>query len=271
MKIQNRLTLLFSFLFGVILFAFIVGVYQFYSNRCKEDYFERLHLRGVLKVDLIDGETVAPDVLHALYENTPPNYEPQVTIFNKDGKLIYRDKKNTLPEQDYQNLIRQIHSSGSCCIWNDNKQTYGFAIEGDKTNYVVFATGQDMHGEAQLRTLRTVLAVAYLITILFIVLTVRLFTKQAFSPVSKMSDKAKDITLSSQLDIRLDEGNRKDELAKLAITFNQMLSQLEKAFNAQNSLSTTSHTNSALLFLPSSRNWNSPETNPATEKRTMKQ
>ena len=54
MKIQNRLTLLFSFLFGVILFAFIVGVYQFYSNRCKEDYFERLHLRGVLKVDLID-------------------------------------------------------------------------------------------------------------------------------------------------------------------------------------------------------------------------
>lgn len=233
MKIQNRLTLLFSFLFGVILFAFIVGVYQFYSNRCKEDYFERLHLRGVLKVDLIDGETVAPDVLHALYENTPPNYEPQVTIFNKDGKLIYRDKKNTLPEQDYQNLIRQIHSSGSCCIWNDNKQTYGFAIEGDKTNYVVFATGQDMHGEAQLRTLRTVLAVAYLITILFIVLTVRLFTKQAFSPVSKMSDKAKDITLSSQLDIRLDEGNRKDELAKLAITFNQMLSQLEKAFNAQ--------------------------------------
>lgn len=83
MKIQNRLTLLFSFLFGIILFGFIVGVYQFYSNRSREDYFQRLHLKAALKVDLIDGETIAPDVLHAFYENIPPNYEPQVTITEK--------------------------------------------------------------------------------------------------------------------------------------------------------------------------------------------
>lgn len=233
MKIQNKLTLLFSFLFGVILFAFIVGVYQFYSNQCKEDYFERLHLRAALKADLIDGETIAPDVLHAFYENTPPNFEPHVTIYGEDGKLIYRDKRNTLPEQEYDSLIHHIRTSGACCVWNDDKQTYGFAIEGYKTNYIVFATGKDVRGEEQLRILRTALTVAYLIAMLFIVLTVRLFTKQAFSPISRMADKVKHITLSSQLNIRLDEGNRKDELAKLAITFNQMLAQLEKAFNAQ--------------------------------------
>ena len=233
MKIQNRLTLLFSFLFGAILFTFIIGVYHFYSNQCQEDYFERLHLRAALKVDLIDGETIAPDVLHAFYENTPPNFEPQVTIFGEDGKLIYRDKKNTLPDQEYDSLIHQIRTSGSCCIWNDDKQTYGFSIEGYKTNYIVFATGKDIRGQEQLKMLRMVLGVAYLIAMLFIVLTVRLLTKQAFSPISRMTDKVKDITLSSQLDIRLDEGNRKDELAKLAITFNQMLAQLGKAFNAQ--------------------------------------
>ena len=233
MKVQNKLTLLFSFLFGIILLSFIVGVYLFYSNQCKEDYFERLHLRAALKVDLIDGETIAPDVLHAFYENTPPNFEPQVTIYGEDGKLIYRDKRHTLPEQKYDSLIHQIRACGDCCVWNDDKQTYGFSIEGYKTNYIVFATGKDIRGEAQLQTLRMVLGVAYLITMLFIVLTVRLFTKQAFSPVSQMTDKVKDITLSNQLDIRLDEGNRKDELAKLAITFNQMIAQLEKAFNAQ--------------------------------------
>lgn len=233
MKIQNRLTLLFSFLFGAILFAFIVGVYHFYSNQCKNYYFERLHLRAALKVDLIDGETIAPDVLHAFYENTPPDFEPQITVFGGNGKLIYRDNKNTLPRQEYDSLSHYIRTIGACCIWNGDKQTYGFAIEGCKTNYIVFATGQDIRGAAQLRTLRTVLGVAYLIAMLFIVLTVRLFTKQAFSPVSKMTDKARDITLSSELNIRLDEGNRKDELAKLAITFNRMLAQLEKAFNAQ--------------------------------------
>lgn len=233
MKIQNRLTLLFSFLFGIILFVFIVGVYQFYSNQSKEDYFQRLHLRAALKVDIIDGETIAPDVLHAFYENIPLNSEPLVTIYGEDGKLIYRDKKHTLPGENYDTLIHQIRKNGSCCVWHGEKQTYGFAIEGYKTNYIVFATGQDARGEAQLRVLKMVLAIAYLIAMLFIVLTVRLLTKQAFRPIARMTDKVKDITLSNQLDIRLDEGNRKDELARLAITFNKMIAQLERAFNAQ--------------------------------------
>lgn len=233
MKIQNKLTLLFSFLFGIILFAFILGVYQFYCNKIKEDYFERLHLRAALKVDLIDGETIAPDVLHVLYENTPPNLEPQVTIYNENGTLIYRDKKNHVPVSDYQTLFDQVRHKGVCRIWNEDKQTYGFRIEGYKTNYIVFATGYNLNGNNQLSTLRMVLGVAYLIAMLFIVLTIRLLTKQAFRPVSRMTDKAKAITLSNHLHIRLDEGNRKDELAKLAITFNQMLSQLETAFDAQ--------------------------------------
>ncbi|HJD75960.1 ATP-binding protein [Bacteroides reticulotermitis] len=233
MKIQNRLTLLFSFLFGIILFGFIVGVYQFYSNRSREDYFQRLHLKAALKVDLIDGETIAPDVLHAFYENIPPNYEPQVTIYGEDGRLIYRDKKNALPEKEYRDLLPRIHKSGPCCVWHEDKQIYGFAIEGYKTNYIVFATGKDVRGEEQLQTLKMVFAVAYLIVMLFIVLTVRLLTKQAFRPVARMTAQVKDITHSNQLNIRLDEGNRKDELAGLAITFNRMIAQLEKAFNAQ--------------------------------------
>jgi two-component system sensor histidine kinase ArlS len=51
-----------------------------------------------------------------------------------------------------------------------------------------------------------------------------------------MTKKVSDITDLHQLDIRLDEGNRRDELAHLAITFNNMLSQLQSSFNAQKQL-----------------------------------
>lgn len=136
MKIQNKLTLVFSFLFGMILLFFVIGIYQYYNNGCKND-----------------------------------------------------------------------------CN--------------------VLAIGYDAYEAARLQMLRTALTAAYLIAMLFIILTVRLLIKQAFRPVSRMTDKVKDITLSNHLNIRLDEGNRRDELAKLAITFNEMLSQLERAFDAQ--------------------------------------
>ncbi|MCH4155515.1 MAG: HAMP domain-containing histidine kinase [Muribaculaceae bacterium] len=235
MKIQNKLSLVFSLIFGGILLIFIFGVYQFFSNKCTEDYFDRLHLRAAVKIDLIDGEYVAPDILQTMYENLPPNLEPQITVYNAaDGSLIYRDKESGTPPPIYKSLVRQIRSNRLAVkTWDGNMQVYGFMIEGNKAMYVVMARGHDTQGTKQMNTLRNIMLVAFLIVMIAIILTVRLMTKQAFTPVSKMTDKVKDITLSNHLGIRLDEGNRKDELAKLAIMFNQMLASLEKSFDAQ--------------------------------------
>lgn len=234
MKIKTKLTLIFSIIFGVILLVFIVGVYHFYSNKCHEDYFERLHLRAAIKVDLIDGEAIDPEIFHLLYENASKNYEPQVSIYKYDsGTLIYHDKKGSLPEKEKQQVMEQICATGQCKAWHDNKQTYGFLIEGNKGDYIVTATGHDQNGFDQLHALKMALSVAYCIAMLCIVLTLRIFIKQAFYPVSQMIEKVQDITASNHLSIRLNEGNRKDELAELAITFNRMLAQLETAFEAQ--------------------------------------
>jgi signal transduction histidine kinase len=47
-----------------------------------------------------------------------------------------------------------------------------------------------------------------------------------------MVKRVEEIT-ATNLDLRVDEGNRKDEIAELAITFNQMLNRLENSFDAQ--------------------------------------
>lgn len=233
MKIKTKLALIFSIIFGIVLLLFILGVYRFYSQKCHDDFFDRLHLRAAVKVDLIDGGTVEPEILHLLYENSPQNYEPQVTIFNKAGKLIYHDKQSSLPEIEQKEMIKQIQKAGTRRIWHGEKQTYGFLIEGLKSDYIAIASGYDIHGEAQLRMLRIVFGVAYLIVMICIVFILHLFIKQAFRPISRMIDKVKDINDSNHLDIRIDEGNKKDELAELAITFNRMLEQLETSFDAQ--------------------------------------
>ncbi|WP_321332399.1 HAMP domain-containing sensor histidine kinase [uncultured Bacteroides sp.] len=236
MKIQTKLSLIYSCIFGVILLIFIVAVYFFYSNKSQDDYFERLHIRAALKVDLIDGETISADILHLIYESTPGEYEPMVTIYTKQGKLIYCDKQEVAESNKHLQLIGKVKQKGFCKAWDeDNKQTYGFLIEGLKGEYVVFATGYDVHGFTRLSNLRWMLLTAYLIAMIFIVLTVRLFARQAFRPVSRMIDEVKKNN-PSNLNMRLNEGNRKDELASLAITFNNMLAQLEEAFSEQKRL-----------------------------------
>jgi signal transduction histidine kinase len=47
-----------------------------------------------------------------------------------------------------------------------------------------------------------------------------------------MVDEVEEIT-ATNLDLRIKEGNGKDEIAELAITFNAMLNRLEKSFDAQ--------------------------------------
>lgn len=236
MKIQNRLTLIFSVVFGLILLLFILVVYHYYRNKVHDDYFERLHLQAAVKVDLIDGGMVDKDVLHLLFENTPVRYEPWVTIYTDSGKLVYRDAKFQLNSYQRTRVFNKIKTAGVCEEWFGDQQLYGMYIQGQKGYYFASAMGYDVRGMGQLRALRMVLGVAYLAMMLLIVLTVRLFTKQAFNPVARMTKMVSDITDLHQLDIRLDEGNRKDELAHLAITFNNMLAQLRSSFDAQKQL-----------------------------------
>ncbi|MEG1573834.1 MAG: HAMP domain-containing sensor histidine kinase, partial [Bacteroidales bacterium] len=145
----------------------------------------------------------------------------------------YQDKQKLLSKNLVQKVINQTLTKGECRLWYNNYQIYSFLIEGSKGDYVVTATGYDENGFDQLQTLKIVLCIAYLIIMLFIIFALRIFIRQAFSPISLMVDKVKNITKSQQLDIRLDEGNQKDELSELAVTFNQMLTKIETSFEAQ--------------------------------------
>src|SRR5574344_1907413 len=115
MKIQHKLTVIFSFVFGLILLLFIIVVYHYYRNKVHADYFERLHLQAAVKVDLIDGGMVDRDVLHLLFD--------------------------------------KIRTIGVCEEWFGTHQLYGMYIQGQKGYYMATAMGYDIRGMGQLSTL----------------------------------------------------------------------------------------------------------------------
>jgi signal transduction histidine kinase len=60
------------------------------------------------------------------------------------------------------------------------------------------------------------------------------FAGRALQPINRIIKQLDTIT-ASNMDLRLDEGNRTDEIAQLSLRFNQMLERLQEAFRLQKS------------------------------------
>ena len=92
-----------------------------------------------------------------------------------------------------------------------------------------------------LSELRKILLWSILFSVWLSVLLSYFFSKKAIQPISQIIKSVKDIN-SLRLSNRLNEGNRKDEIDQLAITFNEMLTNLEIAFkNQEDFVSNASH------------------------------
>lgn len=103
------------------------------------------------------------------------------------------------------------------------------------------ASAQDYMGKIQLEKLRESLVYSFLFGVLITIVLGFIFAGQSLKPISAMNKEISTIT-AYNLRKPLNEGNRQDEIAQLAINFNQMLERLEESFDLQRSfVSNASH------------------------------
>jgi signal transduction histidine kinase len=98
--------------------------------------------------------------------------------------------------------------------------------------YIVAISAVDKRGQRSLLELRNWLIGGYLSSLLFVFFAGIYYATRAMSPISDIRQKAERIS-ATDMHIRIDEGNKKDELSQLAHAFNDMLGRLEAAFNSQ--------------------------------------
>lgn len=99
----------------------------------------------------------------------------------------------------------------------------------------------DKSRAGNLAELRKILFWSIIFSIWLSVLFSYFFATRAIKPITNIIKSVKEIN-SLKLNTRLDEGDKKDEIAQLAITFNEMLSDLEIAFrNQEDFVSNASH------------------------------
>ena len=233
MTIRNKLTLLLTTILAALLLAFISFIYFSFSENREDEYYTILRNTAITKAKLLLDAKVAPQVLQLIYSHSENTlFQEEVAIYDTSFNLLYHDGVEIDKVKETRKMIDEIVYKKEIRFYQGNVQVVGFLFHHNNKNYVLTGAAADEYGYAKLLNLRFTLFIAFCAAIVFIFFSSRFIANKALQPVADMVDKVQEIT-ANNLDLRINTGNNKDEIAELAITFNAMLDRLEKSFNAQ--------------------------------------
>lgn len=232
MNIRNRLLVQFSAIVLSILIIFATGVWYFSSSHRKSEYYARLEDRATNTARLLlDVEEVGAELLNLIDRNTNALFEERIAVFNQNNQLVYFNPPEGGPKYDKPD-IDATRKKGQHKYNNKQREILGITYNYKDQEYVIIISAFDKFGYSKLQNLQWVLISFFLFGLIITLVFGIFFSKRALAPISNVINQVNNIT-GSNLNQRVDEGNQKDEIAQLAITFNQMLKRIEDAFILQ--------------------------------------
>ncbi len=233
MMIRNRLTLLFTTVVAAIMLLFAFAVYFFYAHDRQDEFRKLLHQQALMKASLLFDAGVDPTVLQLIYKNSRNVlHQEEVAIYDTAFVLRYHDAVDIDFVKETRPMIDAVKRQKSIAFIQDDWQVVGFLYRHGGQDYVITAAAHDDYGLHTLANLRDILIGLFLSSIVVTLLVSRFLAHQSLKPISSVVSGVEEIT-ATNLDSRLDEGNSRDEIAVLSITFNRMLDRLEHSFEAQ--------------------------------------
>ncbi|WP_158796130.1 ATP-binding protein [Pedobacter sp. L105] len=233
MKIKNRLTLIFTICIACLLLIFALVIYTSFSKNREDEYFKRLKQLATTKANLLLDAKINPQVLQLIYKSSSSSIFPEeVAIYDTGFHLLYHDAVKIDKVKETPQMIHDIIRDKEIEFYQNELQVVGFLYPHQGKLYVITAAATDVYGLKNFAGLKYTLLAGFLITIFLVFFTGRFLSQQALKPVSDLVDHVEEIT-AKNLDLRVNEGNGKDEIAELAITFNRMLDRLENSFDGQ--------------------------------------
>ncbi|HNR40774.1 MAG TPA: HAMP domain-containing sensor histidine kinase [Bacteroidales bacterium] len=239
MNIKVRLSIQFTLIVAGILLFFSILVYSFsYSSQLAKFRQNLLNSAENYATLLIDFAVVDSSLLNRIQQSTVTWEHEELAITDSAFNLIYGNNIEYLSTEimaaessnDDVNYFTAGGIDGLC---------YTHVFDGRK--YYVYTLAMDMSRHESLKELRRILLWSILFSICLSVLLSYLFAKRAIRPISSIIKSVKELN-SVRLSHRLDEGDKRDEIAQLAVTFNEMLNDLEIAFrNQEDFVSNASH------------------------------
>jgi signal transduction histidine kinase len=239
MNIKTRLSFQFTFIVFLILLLFSVLAYYFTytSQRSKfhEDLLDKAKNTAILLINVAEVDSA---LLKKIHQSTVSFEKEEIALTDSALQVIYSNKIESLNER----LIRQKAHQGDINFFSvGEKDGVCYRHKLIKQSFYVFVMAQDKSRKQNLADLRNVLLWSNLFSLWFSVFISYFFSRNAIQPISQIIKNINNID-STQLSLRLNEGNKKDEIAQLSISFNKLLTDLEIVFkNQEDFVSNASH------------------------------
>jgi len=242
MNIRTRLTVIFFILFAAVISVISGTIYFFSAEYRQVDFYRRLKNRAINTAQVLtDVKEVNADLLRRMERNNPASLPNQfIIIYNNRNEILYSSDAAPVIRLN-ANLLSEIRMRKEVTYREGKFEVLGFFFNGQHDRFTVVAAATDVYGLDAIHNLRNVILITFLVSMILVIILGWIFAGRVLRPISEIVKQVSNIT-EINLSRRLDEGNKRDELSRLAQTFNRMLGRLQSAFVAQkNFIANASH------------------------------
>lgn len=219
-----------------------VAIYLSSARFRMEDFYSRLRDKALNTANvLFSTDRFNASKILKIESETPDFLQnKKIIIINFKNDIVYSsdDKK----EIEIKNYVVERVRMGNIVTYKQGK--FNVIVTLFYTNYdrfVIIAAATDVVGSLHLEKLRVILFIVCFVSLVLFFIAGWFYSGRALKPISAVVKKVEDISITS-LNLRVFEGNGKDEIGKLAKTFNNMLERLETSFSMQkNFIANASH------------------------------
>ena len=234
MKIQTRLALTFSGLMAVVVLGICAFVYFFSYRYTRLEFYQRLEERARLTAQVnLEQDEVSTQLyqeIRSKYLQALPQEQEYLLLLPTPTVESLPDSIEDLPVA----FLAQVLTRGQATAQRGAFFQVGIYYQDNQGDYVVVTAATNPYGEAKLKNLRRLLGLSFGLSLALTFVIGRYYARHVLAPISRIVQQAR--TISAQnLDQRLDQARRPDELGLLATTFNHMLDRLQTAFDIQTS------------------------------------
>lgn len=241
MQIRSKLTLQFSILVSAILLTSFLLVYFLAYRFNQQDFRKRLHDKAVTSATLLLRVSEVDSVLLKTIDQAKRDvlFGENITVYEEDREIYTNN--DTIRFNIKPQILTQVRRAREASFTQNGFDILGVVFHHQNHDYVVLAGAMDIHGKRELANLRVLLFVLFAIMMAIVVAAGWVYSGRALKPVNSLIKEVQAISVQD-LHHRVKERKHHDEIGKLILIFNNLLSRIESAFDLQKSfVSNVSH------------------------------
>jgi two-component system sensor histidine kinase MprB len=235
MTIRNRLTWLFVSVVAVLLLVVLTVVYLLQSNSSQREFRQRLRERAqVTSYIYLEKDEMRASAFRDFEKKYLQSLTNEILqVYDADGRVrfVAEDERVRLTDAQLARII--LYKEAYFKL--GQRQAVGIFYRDNQGDYVIVAAAENVYGLRRMRSLATIMGAIFVVSLLLIYVVGRFFAGRALAPIAALNDQVDRIT-AQDLHRRVDEPLRtseKDDLRRLARTFNRLLGRLETSFEGQ--------------------------------------